>query len=309
MIVGGVQGYPRNASGAVAARNDQGFSLKPASDGMAFPDNPGLSAPTQTASNLIRRGREFLMRAVESAPLKQDPVAAMKVLENRGLDQSFLADAKRQLRENGKIKIGIIDNFNVAETSHGENVARRVIASAPEYLRKHIEIVRYDVSGDKEGSAFADAAQAARNGGIVALSVSGGVRAVSADGLRKDLAPEGLDSPRAFWLALQRFEKDPERELNMQNLSLAGQRIPVVTPIWNNGFTTEAALLRNTIVTSIEKKAGSHRTEAPELVEIEVNPIPGSGHTSQSAPILIGTLLQNISKREVDAIMRERGRR
>lgn len=286
---------------------DPGFSLQPLSTDAVDARNRGPEQPVEMANGL-RRVREFFMRGVESLPLKQDPVAAMKVLENRGLKDSFLDDAKRQLRETGKIKIGVIDNFNMAETSHGENVARRVTASAPDYLQKHIEIVRYDTSGGKEGSAFENAAQAARNGDIIALSVSGGVRAVSAEGLRKDLAPDGLDSPRAFWLALQRFKNEPDfkqRELNMQHLSLAGKRIPVVTPVWNNGFTTDAALLGNTIVTSIEKKSGSKRTEAPELVEIEVNPIPGSGHTSQSAPIFIGTLLKNISKRDVETILRK----
>jgi len=304
-----INGMSHRANLLAAGSSQKGGFPLPSKAEMVIADpEPSQPVETQLARSMLQRIRGGLIRGAEALPRSQDAAAAMRVLENRGLAESFLNDVRRQLEQSGKIRIGIIDGFKAEEASHGETVARRLIASAPEYLRDRIEIIRYDVSGGREGSAFANAAQAARNGDIVALSVSGGLRPISVDGLRRDLAPAGLDSPQAFWLALQRFKDEPdyaERELNMQNLSLAGRRIPVVTPVWNEGFTTEAALLSGTIVTSIKKKFGTKRTEAPELVEIEINPLPGSGHTSQSAPIFIGTLLHGITEREVNSLLKK----
>ena len=247
---------------------------------------------------------DLIRRALDAMARNQDASAAMQVLERRGLSESFLNDVRQQLQTTGKIRIGVIDNFDPAGSGHGENVVRRLLATAPDHLRPHIDIVRYDVSRGNRSAALEAAAQDGQGGGLVALSISGGFRTIGVESLREELGADGLNSPRAFWAANQRSRNNPDYEqqtLELQRLSLLGQRIPVVTPVLNDGNTSLEALAPGTIVTSIERRPGTRRTEAPELVEHEVKPIPGGHQTSQSAPIFIGTLLQNIGKSEVEA--------
>jgi len=275
--------------------SDTGFSL-PAPQAEA---TPAASEGVELAGI-----RGLLRRALEAIPRNQDTSAAMQVLEARGLDESFLSDVQRQLETTGRIRIGVIDDFDPDGTGHGENVVRRLLASAPDHLRPYIDVIQFDTSRGNRAAAMEAAVEDGKNEGLVALSISGGFRPINVDNLRTELGADGLDSPRAFWVANQRSRDNPdydEQTLELQRLSLLGQRIPVITPVLNDGNTSLEALAPGTIVTSIEARPGTRRTEAPDLVEHEVTPIPGGHHTSQSAPLFIGALLENISKSDVEA--------
>lgn len=233
---------------------------------------------------------------------------ALRVLENHSLKGSFLAHARQQLKEYGKIYVGVIDNFNEKEDTHGRNVALRILATAPDYLRPHIEIVPFDISGGRTAEARHAAVQAALRKDIVALSVSGGLPVVTKESVEQSLgAPlSPANRERAFWTVVGRHKRnDPHLERDMMGLMSVSRTIPVVSPIWNDGLVTPmigGGGRGGPIVTSIEEKHGdTRRTEAPGMVDFEA-PTSGtvrSPFTSQSPPYFIGQILGGISEAEV----------
>lgn len=160
-----------------------------------------------------------------SRALRVEPEQARQVLENHNLQGTFNAHVLKQPEENGRVRIGIIDNFSPGET-HGRNVEERLVASLPDYLRNRVDIVRSDY---------------------------------------------------------QEIRQD------MVGISSVSTAVPVVTPIWNDGNTTPAALWRNVIVTSISGD-GTRATQSP-LVDIAIAPLPGNQFTSQRAPRVRGFVI------------------
>ncbi len=240
-----------------------------------------------------------------SRALRVEPEQARQVLENHNLQGSFNALVLKQLEENGRVRIGIIDNFSPGET-HGRNVEERLVASLPDYLRNRVDIVRYDVSQGRH-QAFQNAIQDARDKDIVALSVSGGLETVNLDGLEQSIGANEINSTnraQAIETALQRFSNRSDYQeirQDMVGISSVSTVIPVVTPIWNDGNTTPAALGRNVIVTSISGD-GTRATQSP-LVDIAIAPLPGNQFSSQSAPRVVGGLLSTVSEAQVNAAL------
>ncbi|MDX1988902.1 MAG: hypothetical protein SFV17_19610 [Candidatus Obscuribacter sp.] len=237
-----------------------------------------------------------------SRALRVEPEQARQVLENHNLQGTFNANVLKQLEENGRVRIGIIDNFSPGET-HGRNVEERLVASLPDYLRNRVDIVRYDVSQGRH-QAFQNAIQDARDKDIVALSVSGGLETVNLDGLEQSIGAKEINSTnraQSIETALQRFgNRSDYQEIrqDMVGISSVSTVIPVVTPIWNDGNTTPAALGRNVIVTSISGD-GTRATQSP-LVDIAIAPLPGNQFSSQSAPRVVGGLLSTVSEAQVN---------
>lgn len=237
-----------------------------------------------------------------SRALRVEPEQARQVLENHSLEGSFTAHVLKQLEENGRVRVGIIDNFSQGET-HGRNVEERLVASLPDYLRNRVEIVRYDVSQGRH-QAFQNAIEDARDKDIVALSVSGGLETVNMDGLEQSIGANEISSgnrAQAIETSLQRFRNRSDYQeirQDMVGISSVSTVIPVVTPIWNDGNTTPAALGRNVIVTSISGD-DTRATQSP-LVDISIRPLPGNQFTSQSAPRVVGGLLSTVSENQLN---------
>jgi len=202
---------------------------------------------------------------------------------------SFQQHVRTQLQR-GRVRVGIIDVFG--NGSHGERVAVRLLASAPSNIRNKIELHTYDVNEMGQAEALAAGASAARNKYIVALSVSGGLEAYNANQLVREIGALQLDQGtrgRALATLLRTYDRGYANA--MRALSEASYSVPVVTPIWNDGNITAAALGANTIVTSIHG-TGTQATPVPHLVDIYMNPMPRNGHTSQSPPLFIGQALE-----------------
>lgn len=236
----------------------------------------------------IRDGIRDVYNDTVTRVLPVDSADAGSALDRRSLRGSFTSHALSKLEQDGVIRVGIVDDFSSA---HGRGVEDRLRASLPGYIRDHVEIVRYDVSQGSD-AAFQAAARDARNKDITVLSVSGGLEAVSLSGLEQSLGEpvNQANRGRAFETSLERFQSRSDYQslrANMTAISEASRVIPVVTPIWNDGNTTPAALASNTLVTSL---SGSTRATRSSLPDIYIQPLPGNDFTSQSPPRVIGAM-------------------
>lgn len=293
----------------MALYRDERFQASNRTDGLAtgLPSDRELlsqlnqSSEARLAFNPLDMVRDVINNQGSRA-LRVEPEQARQVLENHNLQGTFNANVLKQLEENGRVRIGIIDNFSPGET-HGRNVEERLVASLPDYLRNRVDIVRYDVSQGRH-QAFQNAIQDARDKDIVALSVSGGLETVNLDGLEQSIGAKEINSTnraQSIETALQRFgNRSDYQEIrqDMVGISSVSTVIPVVTPIWNDGNTTPAALGRNVIVTSISGD-GTRATQSP-LVDIAIAPLPGNQFSSQSAPRVVGGLLSTVSEAQVN---------
>jgi hypothetical protein len=253
-------------------------------------------------------GRAVLNAAERSAPRRTEE--ALRTLDQHALRGSFLAHARHQLKEHGRIYVGVIDNFDTTRNTHGGTVAQRILATVPDYLRPYVEIVPFDISGGRTSEARQLAIQSALRKEIVALSVSGGLPAVDKEGLEKTLGERlsPQNRQRAFWAALGRFKDKPDYahlERDMMGLMSVSRLIPVVSPVWNDGLVTPligGGGAGGPIVTSIEETHGdTRRTEAPGMVDFEAptNSVVRSPVTSQSPPYFIGQILGGLGADEV----------
>ncbi|MBC7999826.1 MAG: hypothetical protein IAF58_17865 [Leptolyngbya sp.] len=222
-----------------------------------------------------------------------------RVLEDHNLRGSFTSQVISQLERDGKVRVGVIDDFS---GTHGPGVVARLRGSLPDYIRDRVEIVRYDVSQGRE-QAFQAAISDANNKNIAVLSVSGGLEPVNLRGLEQSLGTSSINSnnrAEALNTALERFSGQPGYDQfreNMINLSQASLRIPVVTPGWNDGNITPATLGRNTIVTSL---SGDNTNATPSaLIDIRIAPISNNTFTSQTAPRVIGAMFGLVSQDQV----------
>lgn len=225
------------------------------------------------------------------------------VLESKQLAGSFVAHLKDQLHRDGVIRIAVVDDFSAGQT-HGTNVEARILANVPGYLKDRVRIVRYNVGGqDRAGRArvLQRAATAAQNKEVVAVSVSGGMQAYGVASIERWVGgPLDRSSVRrAFDATAQRAALLPEERAAWASLARASQRVPVVTPVWNDGNTTLAALTlagSNGVVTSIDRGHGSEATEVP-LADIRMPAQWRNTKTSQSAPTFIGQALGLLNER------------
>lgn len=227
------------------------------------------------------------------------PEAAGRVLEAHNLRGSFTSQVLSQLERDGKVRVGIIDDFS---TDHARAIEARLRGSLPDYIRDRVEIVRFDTSGGRH-QAFQNAIDAANNKTIAALSVSGGLETVNLNGLERSLGVTEINASnraRALDVALRRFENrsdyDDLRE-DMIGLSMASSRIPIVTPGWNDGNITPATLGRNTIVTSLTG-TDNHATQSG-LIDMRIEALSTSGYTSQTPPRVIGAMFGLVSEDQV----------
>jgi hypothetical protein len=251
--------------------------------------NPATASDVQT---IALAGRS---RAVENAE---------STLQNHGLNGSFVSHFGRQLEE-GKIQIGVIDDFK--NGTHGRNVVLRILENMPAELRGKVEIVRYDVGGlnaEQRAEVINRAGQDAKDKKLLALSVSGGINAYPVSTIEQATGqPLSKDTATAGFEALAKINRTSAATLeSFESLNAASKAIPVVTPVWNGGNTTMAALLLggnsgNGIITSIDRPAADiqnrlyNATDIPNLVDVRVPAQPLNPNTSQSAPYFIANML------------------
>jgi hypothetical protein len=288
-------------------------------DALAYLDdwaksNPGARAPASATSNrattvapqasvtaggsLSQRGRVAqFTNPLNSLPVENRLTQVRQTLQQKNLEKSFASHANKQLREQGVIRIGVVDNYGPGET-HGLNVEARIRANAPAKLQNKIQIVRYDVAGlDRDGVAkvLSRAAADASKKDLVALNIAGGVQPYSVDSIQQWISAEltSSNAGRAADEVSSRAKLTPAERNAWASLSSASYRIPVVTPVWNDGNTTLAALTlarSNGIVTSIDTSSDSQATEVA-IVDVRMPAQVGSKKTSQSAPTFIGQAL------------------
>ncbi|GEM_PF-1150651 len=223
--------------------------------------------------------------------MRVSPEDAGQLLANHNLKGSFTSQCLHQLQTQGFVRVGVIDDGN---SSHAKNTISRLLASVPDNLAGKVQVVLYDVSKGKE-KAFDDALQDARKKEIVALNVSGGLESLSLRQLAQSVGAEDINSgnrDQAFNQALKHFDSSTGRQ--MQDVKEASRIIPVVTPIWNDGNTTPAALAGNVIVTSLK---GDTRATRSGLPDYYLEPLPKNQFSSQGPPRVIGAMLGTIGTR------------
>jgi hypothetical protein len=254
------------------------------------------SAPV-VAINPVRQG---LVDVVNKFPVENRLAGVRNVLKSKNLAGSFTAHVEHQLRNGGKIYIGVMDTFAKGET-HGTNVEARIRANAPEYLRDRIVIVRYNTAGlnrEQLGKLMQQMAGDASSKKIVALSVSGGLEAYGVNAiqtwtgkpLNKSTAGQGFEA------TAQRAKLSATERAGWDALAKASRVVPIATAVWNNGTTTLAAMKlasSNGVVATIDK--GGEATEVP-LFDIRMPAQVGNKHSSQSPPTFIGQALGMFSK-------------
>ena len=230
---------------------------------------------------------------------------AEKTLRNHHLSSSFVAHFSKLLEEKKPIRIGIIDDFK--NSTHGRNVVMRILENMPSELRGKVEIVRYDVGGlnaDQRAKVITAAADDAQKKKLVALSVSGGINAYSVSAIEKAIGePLKKESAQAGYDALVKANQTSIAVTgSFEALNAASKSIPVVTPVWNDGKTTMAALRLggnsgNGMITSIEKPVLDinnklyNATDISGLVDVRVPARPFNPNSSQSAPSFIADML------------------
>ena len=264
---------------------------------------PGPGAvPSRAGNSVVRTGAlpgslAQLPNPLGNLPVENRLVQVRSVLTHKHLAGSFVAHMKDQLQRTGVIRVAVVDDFSPGQT-HGLNVERRILASTPSYLRDRVRIVRYDMGGlspERKVDMLRTAAQYARDKKFVALSVSGGIEAYGVQSIKNWIgAPlDRTTAARAFEVTAQRAKLGAGERAAWNELGKASSRIPVVTPVWNDGNTTLAALTlarSNGIVTTIDCSPDSKATEVP-IADIRMPAQFLNTRTSQSAPTFIGQAL------------------
>ncbi len=238
-------------------------------------------------------------------PVENRLPAVKAVLAQKNLAGSFAAHIKDQLNKTMRVKIAVVDDFRAGQT-HGRVVEARIRANAPSYYQRAIEIVRYDIGGlspEATAKVIKQAATDASNKKFVAMDIAGGLEPYSVDKIQSWTgAPVSKASAgKAFEAVAQRAKLTPTQRDAWAAVAQASKVIPVVTPVWNDGNTTLAALTlanSNGIVTSIDSGNGSKATEVP-LFDIRMPALDGNPHTSQSAPTFLGQAMGVLSRNDV----------
>lgn len=258
--------------------------------------------PLQVASADVR---QRVIDVVRNVPLENRLPAITGVLKSHNLAGSFKAHLEDQIRTTGKIRIAVMDDFSPGHT-HGTNVEARIRSNAPAYLRHRIQIVRYDVGGlnaTERGQLMQRMAADASAKRVVAVSVSGGVDAYGVTAIESWIGKplNRSTAAAAFQATAKRAHLTPQEAAGWAALANASRRIPCVTPVWNNGTTTLAAMgmaASNGIVTTIDKSSDSVATEVP-LFDARMPAQWGNGFASQSAPTFIGQALGLLTERRL----------
>jgi hypothetical protein len=225
--------------------------------------------------------------------------AVGRTLAKKNLLTNFTTHAQKQLVQDGKIKIAIIDDFSV-NTRHSEGVRRRLVANVPGGLRNKIKFIAYDVGGlDKAGIArlIKQAGLDAQQKKFVALSIGDGLKTYDKNEIERRLgAPiDRHNAARAARYIAETYgltaaELDAWREIGR-----ASYEVLVATPVWNDGKTTLAALhsaFNNGVVTSLNG-GGGDATRIPGIVDVYMPKQDlFNQKSSQSAPTFIGQALQ-----------------
>lgn len=247
--------------------------------------------------NLLSLGLDDIQRGLRnwtddrlSESKRIAPADAAQVLEHHHLNRSFQSHCLNQLMHDGHITVGVIDDGN---STHAQNVVQRLRASLPEEMRSQVQVKLYDTSHGAD-QAFREALNDARDKNIVALSVSGGLQPINLQRLTSEIGATRIDAgnrDQAFATALKHFDHHVQQQ--MQDVKEASRYIPVVTPIWNDGNITPAALAGNVIVTSL--RGQTHATPS-ELPDYFMEPLPGNGFSSQGPPRFIAAMLAAVGR-------------
>jgi hypothetical protein len=270
-----------------------------------------MVALEQPASAVAINPRQGLIDLVNVIPVENRLAGARKVLQAKSLAGSFAAHIEHQLRNGGRIYIGVMDTFAKGQT-HGTNVEARIRANAPEYLRDRIVIVRYDTAGlnrEQLANLMKTMAADASSKKLVAVSVSGGLEPYGVKAIQT-WTGKPLDKSTAgagFEAAAQRAKLTPSERAGWDALAKASRSVPVVTPVWNDGNTTLAAMklaAANGVVTTIDK--GGAATEVP-LFDMRMAAQFKNTHSSQSPPTFIGQALGVLSEQRYDQIFPRSG--
>jgi hypothetical protein len=289
---------------AITLRSDPNSVRSAALDSSNLLAKLSLDAKASPSADVLTRPAVIaaprLLAAIPN-PLNQLPVdnrlpQIRAVLDSKNLSGSYAAHLKEQLRTKGYISVAVVDDFK--NGTHGRNVEQRILANVPSYLRDKVRIVRYDVGGlDAKGRAavITRAANDASNKKFVALSLSGGMDAYNAGGIGRAMGQplNSASAGRGFEALASKNKMSKEERAAWSAISAASKRIPVVTPVWNDGNTTLGALAAarsNGIVTTIDQHRDSLATQIP-LHDIRMPAQPFSNRTSQSAPTFIGQSL------------------
>jgi uncharacterized membrane protein len=287
-----------------------GLGAAPTELAMLWPKGTGLhnDLAGRVLGNLLNAAREeaenFAKAQINKIPVKLRLDQVENVLEDRGLKDSMVQRVQNQLNRNGAIMIGVIDDFRPGQT-HGENVVQRILTNAPKELQGKIAIVRYDVGGlegDARAKVMMNAAEDAKSGQLVGLSVSGGMNAYGVPAIEKwtgrplnaanaEQAYDTIVQKAVAYGSMTRMEAQAFEKLNE-----AAKYTPVATPIWNKNTTTLAAAKGagpegNIIVTTIDNHSGSQATKIQGFADISIDPQYKNNFTSQSAPTFLGQML------------------
>lgn len=219
-------------------------------------------------------------------------------------EEKFVQNALNQLEQNGEIKVGVQDFFEKNKRTHGTTVSERFKGSLPDYLNQHVKVEQYDVTTNPQKNTHKLMKDLNQNR-VVAASFSLGLPAVNLEKLEKKVGSPVNDTNLNQFIphylqATTHFREHQYLERNLEHLKHI--KAPVVSPVLNNGVTSGATFTKNVIITSIKEKNGQQtdRTEAPGAVDIEVNPLPGTTMTSQSAPVVLGGLFHLIPQEKVE---------
>jgi hypothetical protein len=238
-------------------------------------------------------------------PVENRLPAVKTVLAQKNLAGSFAAHIKEQLNKTMRVKIAVVDDFRAGQT-HGRAVEARIRANAPSYYQRAIEVVRYNVGGlspEATAKVIKQAATDASNKKFVAMDIAGGLEPYGVDKIQSWTGEpvNKASAGKAFEAVAQRAKLTSTQRDAWAAVARASKVIPVVTPVWNDGNTTLAALTlasSNGIVTSIDAGKGSKATEVP-LFDIRMPAMDGNPHTSQSAPTFLGQALGVLNRNDV----------
>lgn len=224
-------------------------------------------------------------------------------------EQKFVESALKQLEQKGYIEVGVLDKFEPNKRTHGTNVKERFQASLPDYLKQSVKVKEYNISYNPQKNTTLAIKDLDQNR-LVGLSMSLGMPTVDLKELEQNAKSTLNDSNSQK--SINSYVKVTKGSIEHQHLAknmsmLQNTKGIIVTPILNDGKVAGGSLANNSIVTSIKEKNGNqtNRTEAPGLVDIEVNPIPGTTTTSQSAPVVLAGFFTLIPREQADNALKK----
>ena len=276
-----------------------------------------MAAPQSGRTPLTDTRRAGFPNPFSQIPVENRLPLVQAVLANKQLAGSFIAHLKDQLQRDGTIRIAVVDDFSAGQT-HGVNVETRILANVPDHLRDRVRIVRYDMGGKGQAGraqVLQRVADAAQRKEVVAVSISGGLQAYPVERIERASGQplSKASAARAFDATARQSGMAGAERAAWAALAQASKRIPVVTPVWNDGNTTLAALMlagSNGIVTTIDPSQASRATKTP-LADVRMPDPWKSGTTSQSAPTFIGQSLglldESSARRSIRPVPRDSG--